>query len=214
VLITGVLLGMRSFAPMIGFAMGAWTNSLYVDLTGDFTVPFEVSKMVNEVLPERCVYVRKGKYYVPQWQQWLSGPKIIHYAYALQGASGFLEHHCHFVFCCSLLSCRCRIYRQLLQFSLWSAAFYCFLYADPGIDTRDPRWVGAWWLGFVVCAVCMTVFSLPLFMFPSKLSDSATAADDGKNILSNTKGFQLYLFDPWYQSRYTIVMRKNQPGHA
>jgi len=27
---------MRSFAPMLGFALGAWTNSLYVNLTGNF----------------------------------------------------------------------------------------------------------------------------------------------------------------------------------
>ena len=40
VLTTGVLFGMRSFAPMLGFALGAWTNSLYVDLTGNFAVFF------------------------------------------------------------------------------------------------------------------------------------------------------------------------------
>ena len=32
------MFGMRSFAPMIGFALGAWTNSVYVDLTGNSTV--------------------------------------------------------------------------------------------------------------------------------------------------------------------------------
>jgi hypothetical protein len=31
---SGIMFGMRAFAPMIGFMMGAWTNSLYVDLTG------------------------------------------------------------------------------------------------------------------------------------------------------------------------------------
>ena len=31
------MFGMRSFAPMLGFAMGAWTNSLYVDLTGNLS---------------------------------------------------------------------------------------------------------------------------------------------------------------------------------
>jgi len=38
--LTGVMFGMRSFAPMLGFALGAWTNSLYVDLTGKFAVLF------------------------------------------------------------------------------------------------------------------------------------------------------------------------------
>ena len=36
----GILFGVRSFAPMFGFALGAWTNSLYVDLTGKFASPF------------------------------------------------------------------------------------------------------------------------------------------------------------------------------
>jgi len=35
--VAGILFGMRSFAPMLGFALGAWTNSLYVDLNGNFS---------------------------------------------------------------------------------------------------------------------------------------------------------------------------------
>jgi len=30
-----VLFSVRSFAPMLGFLMGAWTNGIYVDLTGN-----------------------------------------------------------------------------------------------------------------------------------------------------------------------------------
>jgi len=66
--------------------------------------------------------------------------------------------------------------------------------ADPGIDKRDPRWVGAWWLGFVVCSVVISVTSLPMLLVPPKLAghDSCTTADN-KNILSNSKGFSIGL---------------------
>ena len=64
-------------------------------------------------------------------------------------------------------------------------------YADPGIDKQDPRWIGAWWLGFVVCGIYVTLVSVPMLMFPAKIAgaESSTAANKDKNILSNIKGF-------------------------
>jgi len=61
---------------------------------------------------------------------------------------------------------------------------------DPGLDKRDPRWIGAWWLGFVICAVGFAVTSLPVLLFPSKLThaDRSTTEDKDKNILTNLKG--------------------------
>ena len=35
---TGFLFGMRAFAPLLGFVLGAWTNSLYVDLSGKLVI--------------------------------------------------------------------------------------------------------------------------------------------------------------------------------
>jgi len=32
--LVGAIFGVRSFAPMLGFLLGAWTNTKYVDLTG------------------------------------------------------------------------------------------------------------------------------------------------------------------------------------
>jgi len=40
VITTGVMFGMRSFAPMIGYALGAWANSIYVDLSGNLVFVF------------------------------------------------------------------------------------------------------------------------------------------------------------------------------
>jgi len=38
VLRVGAVFGVRSFAPILGFVLGAWTNSKYVDLSGSIEV--------------------------------------------------------------------------------------------------------------------------------------------------------------------------------
>ncbi|CAG0881628.1 unnamed protein product [Cyprideis torosa] len=40
---------------------------------------------------------------------------------------------------------------------------------DPGITKDDPRWVGAWWLGFILLAVPLFVTSIALMFFPKQL---------------------------------------------
>lgn len=49
---------------------------------------------------------------------------------------------------------------------------------DPGFDNNDPRWIGAWWIGFVVLAILLLFFSLPMFLFPNRLAG-------GKIIMQN-----------------------------
>ena len=50
------------------------------------------------------------------------------------------------------------------------------LYVDPWRDTTleesDPGWVGAWWIGFVVCGVISLLISILFFMFPEKYANS------------------------------------------
>ena len=74
---------------------------------------------------------------------------------------------------------------------------------DPGLDKRDPRWIGAWWLGFVICAAGFAVTSLPVLLFPSKLThaDDSTTADSDKNALTNLKGISR--FACIYRNEYT-----------
>ncbi|KAG9509470.1 Solute carrier organic anion transporter family member 74D [Fragariocoptes setiger] len=36
----------------------------------------------------------------------------------------------------------------------------------PNMDEKDPRWIGAWWIGFLVSGIAMTLLSIPLAMFP------------------------------------------------
>ena len=63
------------------------------------------------------------------------------------------------------------------------------MYSDPDLDQRDPRWIGAWWLGFVVCGICIGIWSLPVLLFPPKIAGAdPSAGKDDKNIFNNVKG--------------------------
>lgn len=47
-------------------------------------------------------------------------------------------------------------------------------YEDPRLDTSlertDPRWVGAWWMGYMVLGACLAVTAFPVLLFPRNLS--------------------------------------------
>ncbi|EEC14783.1 hypothetical protein IscW_ISCW011148, partial [Ixodes scapularis] len=40
---------------------------------------------------------------------------------------------------------------------------------NPGFADEDPRWIGAWWLGFAVLGFLQLLFAIPLFFFPKHL---------------------------------------------
>ncbi|XP_060594234.1 solute carrier organic anion transporter family member 2B1-like [Ruditapes philippinarum] len=45
------------------------------------------------------------------------------------------------------------------------------------ITPKDPRWIGAWWLGFLVFGACSVIFSLPIMLFPRKLKSKSRMKD-------------------------------------
>ncbi|OXB53483.1 hypothetical protein ASZ78_009366 [Callipepla squamata] len=56
------------------------------------------------------------------------------------------------------------------------------LYLDEvQLTNRDPRWVGAWWLGFLVAASLVAVSAVPYFFFPKEMPKEVTS---GKEISS------------------------------
>lgn len=41
------------------------------------------------------------------------------------------------------------------------------------VDPEDPNWVGRWWGGYVVSGVLAMAFSVPLFLYPKYLPNTA-----------------------------------------
>lgn len=69
-------------------------------------------------------------------------------------------------------------------------ASYCLSHyeiptVDPGILKRDPRWIGAWWLGYAFIGILVIVFSIPLLLFPRKLWKTRLADADFKVSLAS-----------------------------
>lgn len=54
------------------------------------------------------------------------------------------------------------------------------LYIDPTlhpvITQKDPRWMGAWWLGWIILGLTMGIFSVLVAMFPKELPKPVPAA--------------------------------------
>uniref|UniRef100_A0A674BPA7 Solute carrier organic anion transporter family member n=1 Tax=Salmo trutta TaxID=8032 RepID=A0A674BPA7_SALTR len=48
---------------------------------------------------------------------------------------------------------------------------------EIGLERGDPRWVGAWWLGFVVAASFLFLTSLPYLFFPQQMPKEEAAGD-------------------------------------
>ncbi|XP_077488077.1 solute carrier organic anion transporter family member 74D-like [Amblyomma americanum] len=44
--------------------------------------------------------------------------------------------------------------------------FYEDPFHDPGITPRDPRWVGAWWMGYILFGIGLSIVALPMMLFP------------------------------------------------
>ncbi len=56
---------------------------------------------------------------------------------------------------------------------------------------RDPQWVGAWWLGFVICSIGSIIWAVPMLLFPPVLKGGAgkvISTKKGKDVMTNVKG--------------------------
>ncbi|CAG5116727.1 unnamed protein product, partial [Candidula unifasciata] len=58
---------------------------------------------------------------------------------------------------------------------------YVEIDVDPkslGLDTNNPKWVGAWWIGFLISGTMAVLLSLPLLAFPKSLPGSKKYASE------------------------------------
>ena len=69
---------------------------------------------------------------------------------------------------------------------------------ETDMKPSDPAWIGAWWLGYVISAVLLLVFTIPMFFYPkhikpstAKSPDSSQKPDQPNSLMEQIKGFFL-----------------------
>ncbi|XP_008556460.1 solute carrier organic anion transporter family member 74D-like [Microplitis demolitor] len=55
----------------------------------------------------------------------------------------------------------------------FSLKFYISPTLTPSITTTDPRWLGAWWLGWIILAILLMLFASIIALFPKTLPRAA-----------------------------------------
>ena len=86
------------------------------------------------------------------------------------------------------------------------------IYVDPGhipngMDQDHPRYIGAWWIGFIVIAIFLMIFSPMLTLFPSRLpAENETDAKKVERELSEDEKPQSVM--DWWKEFIGIVVTR------
>ncbi|GIY61152.1 solute carrier organic anion transporter family member 2B1 [Caerostris extrusa] len=61
---------------------------------------------------------------------------------------------------------------------------------DPGFPPEDPRWIGCWWMGFLVQGILLFIFTAPIALFPRRLPGAVlrTKAEGFHGLVSSFAG--------------------------
>lgn len=59
--------------------------------------------------------------------------------------------------------------------------------APVGMTSKDPNWIGAWWLGLLINGCLLLLFGAPLYLFPSHMKRSKDRELTNVNQLSQPK---------------------------
>jgi len=49
---------------------------------------------------------------------------------------------------------------------------------DVGITQSDPRYVGAWWIGFLILGTLLLIFTFPIALFPKRMPGMIVAGTE------------------------------------
>lgn len=85
------------------------------------------------------------------------------------------------------------------------------IYVDPWRDTileqSDPGWVGAWWIGFILCGGVSILISGLFFMFPMKYPDTDRIQAERIKLASNKYSHEVTKEDLVYQVKLKSLPR-------
>ena len=89
---------------------------------------------------------------------------------------------------------------------------------DVLLTSSDPSWVGAWWLGFFICASMIAIPAIPVYAFPARLptysEDKMVAEADDENSTTNSSGDEQLLMSfnlVSLKSKHQTFLKSVQP---
>ncbi|XP_067138889.1 solute carrier organic anion transporter family member 74D-like [Centruroides vittatus] len=101
-----------------------------------------------------------------------------------------------------------RIFGPALGFliSSFSLRYYEDPFFDPGFTEDDPRWVGAWWMGFLILSALIVIFSIPMFFFPRRLPNAPIPVENEKELKNEMPKFKDLPKSLWMLAKNPIYM--------
>ena len=66
----------------------------------------------------------------------------------------------------------------------------CFVHhlVTPSFGQNDPRFIGAWWLSFVIVGILLFIAAVPMLFFPFQFKNATVKAEDIKNKMKESGG--------------------------
>ncbi|KAG1681230.1 Solute carrier organic anion transporter family member 2A1 [Nymphon striatum] len=87
--------------------------------------------------------------------------------------------------------------------------FYQDLSVDPGFDNTDSRWIGAWWLGFILIGIQCFIFGITLCIFPRTMKLQHNENREPLNLTENKGPDRGFIKSIKEFLRRFMVMMKN-----
>ena len=74
-----------------------------------------------------------------------------------------------------------------------------------GIDTKDPRWIGAWWLGAVIISLPLILIGPVLTLFPEKIPNNSGKKCDADEVAKELES--PFTFTEWKRESLAFAKR-------